>query len=286
MRVRTLPLRGDPRGRPALLVQVAVLSAFLVAYDALRDLAPGRVDRAFSDADQVLDAEGGMRIAVEHRINTVVAAHHHLALVLSTYYDSAHYVVTLPLLVAVYVWRPRHYRGLRDVLIVTNGVGLLGFATYPLAPPRMLPGYVDTVAVTGALGGWAHTITTNANEYAAMPSLHAGWALWCVVVTWRVTSRPAWRALAATHCGLTVLVVVATANHYLLDAVAGAACLAVALLLVRATGRLAEREQLSEEPAAAPMRLDPAHGVLTWAPEGGEEAVLARDDAPRPVRVA
>lgn len=235
MTVPQLPLlRGDQRGRPALLAQVALLTAFLLAYDALRNLAPGRFPQAFANAGRVLRVEHAAAFDVERTANSWVAAHGHLALALSTYYDSAHYLVTLPLLAAVYVARPAHYRGLRNVLVVTNAVGLIGFAAFPLAPPRMLPGYVDTVATTGALGGWAHTIAANANELAAMPSLHAGWALWCLLVAVRVTHVRWVRALAGAHAALTVVVVVATANHYLLDAVAGAACLAVAVLVVRA----------------------------------------------------
>lgn len=246
-----LPLvRSDPRGRPALLGQVAVLTVFLVAYDELRNLAPGRSGAAFDHAHRVLRSEGHLRIDVEHTLNIALAAHHHLALWASTYYDSAHYLVTLPLLALVYVRHPGHYRWLRDTLVVTNAVGLLGFALYPLAPPRMLPGYVDTVAVTGALGGWAHTIATNANELAAMPSLHAAWALWCLLVAVRVTRRWWLRGLATLHVAVTGGVIVGTGNHYLLDAVAGAVCLGLAACVVQVLRPGSDERDLTGGPAA------------------------------------
>lgn len=272
--VPRLPLvRGDERGRPGLLGQIAVITVLLLAYDALRNLAPGRTARAFANAAHVLGAEGRLGIDVERGLNGAVAAHHGLALALSTFYDSGHYLVTLPLLVAVYVWRPRHYRGLRDVLALTNVVGLIGFAAYPLAPPRMLAGYVDTVAVTHALGGWGTTISTEANEYAAMPSLHVAWALWCLLVAWQVTRRPLWRALAVAHVVLTVVVIVGTANHYVLDAVAGAACLAAAAALVVAAGRLTVRAPNVPVTAEHAGRVEPGGAPPRSEQLGGTAAV-------------
>jgi len=231
--VPRLPLvRSDPRGRPGLLLQVALITAFLIAYDALRNLAPGRFGLAHAHATSVLALEGHLHLDAEHAVNDWVAARHLLALVASTFYDSAHYLITLPLLALVYVRCPEHYRRVRDVLVVTNVVGLIGFAAYPLAPPRFLPGYHDTVLETQALGGWGKTIATEANEYAAMPSLHEGWALWCVVVAFTVTASWWLRALALTHAAVTLVVIVGTGNHYVLDAVAGGGCLAVALVVV------------------------------------------------------
>lgn len=270
-RLRLPLVRGDERGRPGLLVQVALITIFLIAYDALRNLAPGRTSVALSNAHRVLHAERAAGISPEHALNTWLNGHHGLALAAATFYDSAHYFVTIPLLIAVYVRFPGSYRRLRDVLVVTNAVGLLGFWLFPLAPPRMLAGFHDTVALTHALGGWSTTISSNADEYAAMPSLHVGWALWVLLATVMVTRGSRHRrplvAVASAHVLVTVLVILATGNHYLLDAVAGALCLASAALLVRGARLLLGRwrDRRLAAPSAAVSPLDKAFPVAAHA---------------------
>ena len=100
----------------------------------------------------------------------------------------------------------------------------------PLAPPRMLSslGFLDTMAVFGPSAYGDSTTATVANQFAAMPSLHVGWALLIAVVVVR-TARTPWRWVAVLHPTITVLVVVATANHYWVDAIAAALLLLLAL---------------------------------------------------------
>lgn len=219
------------RARPALLGQVAVVGLFVLAYDRLRALAPGRSMLAFADSTRVLRCEWVLHLDPEHALNAWLASRHTLALLASTYYDTAHFLVSLPLLAVVYVRSPAQYRWLRNVLALTNALALLGFAFFPLAPPRMLPGYVDTVAVTHALGGWGTSLSTQADELAAMPSLHTAWALWCALAVFALTRRRWVRGLAIAHVALTVLVILGTGNHYLADVIAGAACLILSTLI-------------------------------------------------------
>lgn len=261
-RLPHLPLiHGDERGRPGLLVQVALIWIFLYAYDALRSLAPGRTSLALANAHHVLNLEHSAGFSPEHWLNSWLNGHHTIGLTSGVFYDSAHYFVTIPLLVLVYLRFPGSYRRLRDILVVTNGVGLLGFWLFPLAPPRMLAGFHDTVALTHALGGWSTTISSNADEYAAMPSLHVGWALWVLVATVTITKGMKHRrpliVLAGAHVSLTVLVILATANHYLLDAVAGALCLLSAAVLVHYgrlfVGRWRDRQLTAPSDAVSPL---------------------------------
>jgi membrane-associated phospholipid phosphatase len=129
-------------------------------------------------------------------------------------------------MICVLWWaRPNLYRELRFPLVLMNVVGFVVFWLYPVAPPRMLPGYVDTVSVTNAIGSWhSGQLAQAANEFAAMPSLHIAWACWCYVAIRRAWPRQPWATVAAVaHVALTVLCVIATANHYVLDVVAGAA---------------------------------------------------------------
>ena len=101
-----------------------------------------------------------------------------------------------------------------------------------MAPPRMLPGYVDVLATTSVNGWWGSDASAPkglgglTNELAAMPSMHVGWALWCAWVVFLCTRSRLLRTLVAVYATGTTVVVVITANHYLLDAVAGAAIVA------------------------------------------------------------
>jgi uncharacterized membrane protein YkvA (DUF1232 family) len=175
----------------------------------------------------------------ELSLNTWAAAHRAIALPMADFYDTAHFVVTLAV-VALLWWRyPNLYRPLRNSLVLINVIGFLVFWAYPLAPPRMLPaaGFVDVVAVTHALGSWrTSAMASQANELAAMPSLHVAWACWTAAAGWRVLAGRRWRALVIAYPVMTALVVMATANHFLLDVVAGVATVAAASGLARVLG--------------------------------------------------
>jgi len=93
-----------------------------------------------------------------------------------------HFAVTLAFLVWLYRRRPQAYRTARGVLLAMTLLALVGYWLYPLAPPRLMPGggFVDTVRIWGTWGVAAsEPVTSASNQYAAVPSMHVGWALWC-----------------------------------------------------------------------------------------------------------
>jgi membrane-associated phospholipid phosphatase len=108
------------------------------------------------------------------------------------------------------------------------------FWCYPVAPPRMLKGFTDVVASTGAFGSW-HTgaLASQANQLAAMPSLHMAWAAWCALAVGQRTPRRWIRVLAIFYPCMTALAVLSTGNHFLFDVLAGLLTLAVSVLIVR-----------------------------------------------------
>jgi hypothetical protein len=148
------------------------------------------------------------------------------------YYVGVHFPLTA-LFLAWGWWRrpPSDYRWARRLIITMTGLALVIHTAMPLAPPRMMSrlGFVDTMATIGpsAYEGSAATI---ANQFAAMPSLHVGWALLLSVVVIRTTTTR-WRWLTLAHPAVTTLVVVVTANHYWLDALVAAALLALTLAM-------------------------------------------------------
>ncbi len=217
------------RRRPWLAELVLVAIGYAV-YTMIRDAVTARASVAVGHARGVVRVEQDLDLFHEHGFNAFVATHHWLAYACDYYYASLHFVITVA--VAVWVWR-RHRgvsRGLRNAWYAMNLFALLGFAFYALAPPRLLPsgGFVDTVVAFHTWGSWGDaSVAAHTNQYAAMPSMHIGWSLWCAIVVVRLAPRRPIRTLAALYPVWTLLVILGTANHYVLDAVGGAlACLA------------------------------------------------------------
>ena len=127
-----------------------------------------------------------------------------------------------------------------------NVLAFAVFWLYPVAPPRMLAGFTDVVAASHTIGSW-HTgaLASDANQLAAMPSLHLAWALWCTFAVWTATRRRAWRALAVVYPLITTFAVLSTGNHYLFDVLGGALLAVLSMALVRLVGwRLAARRRV------------------------------------------
>jgi len=225
--------RTTRRVRPRAWTELALLGVLYVGYSAARLLADDDRRRAVANARHLLGIESWLHLDVEAGLNHLVAGAPALALLASYWYAALHYLVTPAVLVWVYRRHPLGYRRVRNALVVATTTGLAGFVLLPMAPPRMLPGYADVLASTSAHGWWGGDASAPkglgglTNEMAAMPSLHVGWALWCAWVVF-LCSRSRWlRTLATTYAAGTVLVVLGTGNHYLLDALGGAAVLAL-----------------------------------------------------------
>ncbi len=203
-------------------------------YDAVTNLAPLRVHAALAHGAEILRLERSLGIDPEHTLDRWLAAHHALGLAVSDYYDNAHFIVTLGLLGFLWWRRADIYRPLRSALVLANVLAFVVFWLYPVAPPRMLPGFTDVVAATHAIGSW-HTgaLASAANEFAAMPSLHIAWAVWCTVVVWQISTRRWLRALAVLYPCVTAFAVLSTGNHYVLDVLGGLVTITLSLLLVR-----------------------------------------------------
>jgi hypothetical protein len=139
-------------------------------------------------------------------------------------------VVTIAVMGWLFLRRSHVYRGARTALVATTMLGLVGFAAYPTAPPRLLPefGYVDTLTKFHTWGSLADPdIAQHSNQFAAMPSLHIAWAVWCGIAIW-VCARRRWvRLVGLAYPVGTLIVIVGTANHFLLDAVGGVIVLAL-----------------------------------------------------------
>ena len=220
-RVRRFATR-PPTMRPYLLGELLIVACLLRVYDGIRSHAEVRRPAAMSHGEALLHAERVLRIDIEHSVNAWTASQHWVSLAASYWYQFAHITVTMLVLVWCWWFRPESYRKARNSLVIINVVALAVFLLVPVAPPRLLPGtgFIDTVAQAGF--GTSHGGPVTADQYGAMPSLHIGWALWTALVCYHlVKSRPLARCWLV-YPFITVAAIVATGNHYLLDAVAGA----------------------------------------------------------------
>ena len=215
-------------------VELLVIAWLCWIYDAITNLAPLRLHAAIDHGQGILSLERTLHLDPELTLDRWLASHHTLGLIVADYYDNAHFVVTLGLLGWLWWRRADIYRPLRNTLVLVNVLAFVVFWRFPVAPPRMLPGFVDVVASTHAIGSW-HTgaLASQANQLAAMPSLHIAWAVWCTVVVWRISERAWLRALAVVYPFVTAFAVLSTGNHFVFDVFGGLVTIALSLLIVR-----------------------------------------------------
>jgi hypothetical protein len=211
--------------------ELLIVGTVYVVYESVRNLSKGKPSVAFENALLVIDWQRAIGIYQEKAIQDWLLQYTPLVVMSNYYYGSAYVAATLVLLVWLYRSHPDDYPLMRNTLAFGTLLGLVGFATFPLMPPRLLDvmgdgqvfGYVDTLVKYPTFWSFESSAMQQvSNQFAAMPSLHCGWAFWGAAVLWpRV--RTGWmRAVAVLYPMTTIFVVVATANHYFLDAVGGA----------------------------------------------------------------
>ncbi|MEU8538514.1 phosphatase PAP2 family protein [Streptomyces sp. NPDC048717] len=236
--------------RPRWWVELILIAAVYAAYSGGRLLARGDASTAVGHGLALLRAEDALGLAAERPLNRLFTDVPWLGVPADFVYASLHYLVTPLVLVWLFRRRPVRYRAARAWLMTSTLLGLVGFVLLPTCPPRLLDpvhGFTDTMAHFSAYGWWGAEASAPrglgglTNQYAAMPSLHVGWALWCGVMLWRYGRTPLPRTLGVAYPLLTTVVVMGTANHYLLDAVAGAAVMGAGLLLTPYVLRFLDR---------------------------------------------
>ncbi|HVU91033.1 MAG TPA: phosphatase PAP2 family protein [Jatrophihabitans sp.] len=263
------------------LRELVLIGALYGIYEVSRGLGDVDVSTALRNGREILHLERIWHIDPERVLNH--ALHHMtvLAVAASYFYSLMHYLVTP----AVLIWLYRRHRGsygrARTALAISTGLGLVGYLLLPTAPPRMLEhtGLRDILADTQSYGWWGNDGSVPrglgglTNQFAAMPSLHVGWAVWCGAVI-AIYARHRWaKLLGIAYPIATSLVVMATGNHYLLDAVAGVLVMGIGALL---SGAVPERFR------GVPM--GPENTVIDGVSAAELEEARARAGRPRPSR--
>lgn len=225
-----LPFWRRVLGRPNLLLELLLIRVVYSAYSQVRLAATAGRDTAERHGTQIHSLEQWLHIDIEYWANHAVVEIDWLRGFFDFYYTTFHFIVPLTILGVLYVRRPADYRWVRSSIGFATVLALVGFWLYPLAPPRLMPGlgFIDTVhGVQDFAKPDYGSLTSMTNQYAAMPSLHFGWSLWCGVVVVMLAPKLWMKALGLLHPLFTVSAIVATANHWVLDAVGGAAVVAL-----------------------------------------------------------
>jgi hypothetical protein len=229
--------------------EIPLLALLYLAYDGSRLLVGSGFGTAAKDGRDLLHAERWLHLDPERWLNSTFSSHQWLGIPADFAYATLHYLVTPAVL--VWLWR-RHraqYRRARTWLGVTTVMALVGFVLFPAAPPRLMPssyGFTDVMAQHASIGWWGSAASapkglgSMTNEFAAMPSLHVGWALWCGLMLFRFSGDRTVRTLGLLYPVTITLVVLGTGNHYLFDCLAGALLLGVGALLTGPLLRLVD----------------------------------------------
>ncbi|HEX6026741.1 MAG TPA: phosphatase PAP2 family protein [Solirubrobacter sp.] len=231
--------------------ELAVFATGYLTYFGVRAVTEGRVDDALENAAALLHLEQVLGIAWEGAIQSVVAGSQTLQAIVNAIYIYGHWPVLIAAGILLFRYRRDHYYMLRNACLITGLLGLFMFTLFPVAPPRLtdLP-LLDTV--TRGSPGYRQILPPElVNQYAAMPSFHAGWNLAVGIVVYRATRHWALRLFAVAMPIAMAFAVVATANHFVIDVIVGVALVVVALAV--------QRMITARRPRLAALREIPLH---------------------------
>src|SRR3954469_5114137 len=226
--------RRLPNGAMDLLRQIVLFCGAYWLYRLARGLVYDPTIPAFTHARDIVDLERSTHVFIEQSVQSWAISSGFLDDVASWMYLNSHFVVTTCTLAFIYLFRNEHFYFVRNMFMVAMGLALVGYVLYPAAPPRMLPGlgFVDSVA---DFTGVSSDASVNAlfNPYAAVPSMHVGFALMLAVPMIRMTRRRWAKVLWTLYAPVVAMVVVVTANHWVFDAATGALSAAVAAVVAQ-----------------------------------------------------
>jgi hypothetical protein len=240
-------------------VEGLITLIFYVVYSAIRNrfgsaIGGDILDRAFDNALIVIDIEEALGLYHEEWIQARFLDVDAFIVFWNVFYGTFHFGVTIFAMVFLFRRFPQRYIFMRSTLAATTATALIGFAYFPLMPPRLLSAcvpqssygacrgeheYIDTLIDPGGLWSFeTDTMESISNQYAAMPSLHIAWATWCAIGLYPVLKRRWARVAIVLYPFVTLFAIIVTANHYWFDAIGGLAALGFGLLIARPLSRL------------------------------------------------
>ena len=251
--------------------EAVLISAVYFAYSVVRnEFGSSAVEPAVAarNADRIIDIEKAMGLYIEADVQAAFIDWTAFIQFWNLFYGAFHFLVTFVALIWMYHRDPGRYRFWRRAGLIATSMAVVGYASFPLMPPRLLGDcgpygacrpdipYIDTVKDVGGIWSFESSgMEAISNQYAAMPSLHIGWALWCALLLVPRLRTPWARALAAAYPFLTLFAIVVTANHYWIDGLGGVAVVAlgwVASTVWEQRWVVPRRSRIGEETAREP----------------------------------
>jgi len=223
-----------PKGWPDLLRQIVLFCGAYWLYRLVRGQVDGRAAAAFENARHIIDVERALGLFFEPAVHAWSTRQGWVIDVASWMYLNSHFTITTVTLAFLYLRRNERFYFVRNMFVIAMGIALVGYAAFPTAPPRFMPewGFQDSVA--RFTGVDAESSNALFNPFAAVPSMHVAFALMLALPMASMARRRAVRVLWRGYPALVTFVVVATANHWWLDAFLGAATAAVSALAAQA----------------------------------------------------
>ena len=250
-------MRVLPKGWPDFLFQLVLFAVADLLYEISRTLAKGDLAVAFVHARDVVSVEKSIGIFTELDVQHWALARPWVLDVANITYFHAHFAVTTCFMFWLYLRRNHHYYFVRNIVFSAMALALVGYVLFPTAPPRMLTdlGFIDTLEKTADVNFNSGFIINFSNPFAAVPSVHTCFSLIIGTSCFFLVRRPAIRFLWLFYPCLIVFSIVATGNHFWLDAILGALLAGVALGVAWTIERFHPTLPAS---ARHRMRLDPA----------------------------
>ncbi len=266
-RLARIEARVLPRGWPDVLRQVGLFVAAYVLYQVVRGIVDGSGYKPFGDATKIINLERVLHVFIEPSVQSWTANRHWLMDLTDWTYLNAHYVITMGVLVFIYLRRNNSFYFVRNMFMLAMGIALVGYWLYPTAPPRLMSewGFTDSIAQFTGVTVEKGALSEFLNFYAAVPSMHVCFS---ILVGWPMARlvRPTYaRIVWRLYPLLITFVVVATGNHYLLDAVLGA-------FTAGASALIASRVLARIRPRAWAFRPERSRQDPDWWGATGQEA--------------
>jgi membrane-associated phospholipid phosphatase len=225
---------GDrlPKGWGDAFKQIGLFALADVCYETVRGVAEGNASVAFANANTVVDVERATGTFFEADFQSSLLGEQWLIETANWLYMNTHFVITTSFLVWLYVFRNEAFYFVRNMFLVAMALALVGYTLFPTAPPRLLPelGFVDTITDFSQVNHDSALVKIFVNPYAAVPSMHIAFALMIAIPAMRISRHVASKVAWALYPLLVLFVVIVTANHFWLDAAAGALVAALAAL--------------------------------------------------------
>ena len=270
VRRRSLPGARILRDGAAIYwwAEIIFIGIYYFVYSAIRNANGNDEAAARRNARSIIDLQGFFGLNHEHTLQQWALHFKPLIIACNYFYGSLHFIVTIGVLIFLFRKFSNDYPLARNTLAIATGLALIGFTFFPLMPPRLLTGpgfqhFVDTVDKYPAFWSFKRgAVAKISNQFAAMPSVHCAWALWCAIALVPRLRRRWAKILAALYPLGTVTAIVLTGNHYFIDAVGGFTVLGVGYLLARAFTRAGRgTANGSGESVAPPPETPPAQRV-------------------------